>query len=177
MEDTNFWQQINWYAIQTKPSREDEAAANIIRLGLEVFLPKMKRKKYAWGRCKAVIKPLFPGYIFARFSPSPYLHSVRYARGATRVVSAGDTPVPLDKEIISMIQSRVGKDGFVSIGQDSLKSGDQVFINDGPLQGLVGIFEQEISDGERAVLLLRAVEYQARIFVEKWRLTAVTDLN
>jgi hypothetical protein len=52
-----------------------------------------------------------------------------------------------------------------------------VYINDGPLQGLVGIFEQEISDGERAVMLLRTVEYQARISVEKWRLTAVTELH
>jgi transcription antitermination factor NusG len=86
-------------------------------------------------------------------------------------------PVPLDEEIISVIRSRVGKDGFVSIGQDSLKAGDQVYINDGPLQGLVGIFEQEISDGERAVMLLRTVEYQARISVEKWRLTAVTELH
>ena len=177
MEDTEFSEQINWYAVQTKPAREDEAASNILRLGLDVFLPKMKRKKYAWGRCKAVIKPLFPGYIFARFSPLPHLHSIRYARGVTRVVSAGDMPVPLDQEIISVIRSRVGKDGFVSIGQDSFKAGDQVFINDGPLQGLVGIFEQDISDGERAVMLLKTVEYQARISVEKWRLTAVTEIH
>jgi transcriptional antiterminator RfaH len=177
MADTDLWKQINWYAIQTKPCHEDEAATNIRRLGLDVFLPKLKRKKNAWGRCKVVIKPLFPGYIFARFSPSPYLHSIRYTRGVTRVVSAGDAPLPLDNEIISVIQSRVGKDGFVSLSKDSLKAGDQVFINDGPLQGLAGIFEQELSDGERAVVLLRTVEYQARIFVEKWRLTAVTELH
>lgn len=177
MEDTDYWQQINWYAIQTKPCREDEAATNIRRLGLDVFLPMMKRKKYAWGRSKTIIKPLFPGYIFVRFSPSPHLHSIRYTRGVTRVVSSGDAPLPLDDEIISVIKSRVGKDGFVTIGQNSLKAGDQVVINEGPLRGLAGIFEQDLSDGERAVVLLRTVEYQACVFVEKWRLTAATELN
>lgn len=175
MADTDFWKQTNWYAVQTKPCREDEAATNIRRLGLNVFLPKTKREKHVWGKCQAIIKPLFPGYIFAHFSPSPYLHSIRYARGVRRVVSAGEDPLPLDKEIIWVIQSRVGKDGFVSIGPDSLKTGDQVVINEGLLRGLAGIFEQELSDGERAIVLLRTVEYQARVFIEKWRLTAGTE--
>lgn len=177
ISDTDFWKQTNWYAIQTKPWREDQAANNLRRLGLDVFLPKIKHKKIVWGKCKAIIKPLFPNYLFAQFSPSPYLRSVRYARGVNRVVSAGEVPVPLDKEILQVIQSKVGKDGYIRIGSDSLKAGDQVIINEGPLRGLEGIFEQEISDGERAIVLLKTVDYQARVFIEKFRLTAGAEIH
>jgi transcriptional antiterminator RfaH len=176
MEDYYSWEEVNWYAIQTKPRQEDQAAYNIRRLGIEVLLPRIKQQKLVWGRKKQVVKPLFPRYLFARFSPSPYLHSVKYARGVKRVVCAGDVPVPLDEEIIRSIQSRLGKDGIVHKNPSALRNGDQVIISDGPLQGLAGVFERDFSDGERAVILLKMVEYQVRVFIETWRITALTEL-
>lgn len=172
--DSDVSRQSNWYAVQTKPYREDQAASNIRRLGLTVLLPKIMREKLEYGNVRTQVKPLFPGYLFARFSPSPHFHSIRYARGVTRVLCAGDTPVPLSEEIIGTIQSRVGTDGYVRIGSP-LRQGEEVVINEGPLRGLVGVFERELSDGERAVVLLQAVEYQVRVFVERLRLSSAKD--
>jgi transcriptional antiterminator RfaH len=174
MMDSYLEQQQNWYAVQTKPYREDQAASNIRRLGLTVLLPKIMQEKLEYGNRRTQVKPLFPGYLFARFSPSPYFHSIRYARGVTRVLCAGETPVPLSEEVIDTIQSRVGKDGYVKIGC-TLREGEEVVINEGPLRGLIGVFERELSDGERAVVLLQAVEYQVRVFVERLRLSAAKD--
>ena len=172
MQTEEFLNQSNWYAIQTKPHREDQAASNIGRLGLAVLLPKVKREKREYGNRAVSIKPLFPGYLFARFSPSSHLRSIQYARGVNRVICFGELPVPLSEEVVGTIQARVGKDGFVTMKSESFRKGDQVVINEGPLQGLTGVFEQELSDGERAVVLLRTVEYQARVFIEKLRLSA-----
>lgn len=169
--------QSNWYAIQTKPHREDQAASNIGRLGLAVLLPKVKREKIEYGNRKVSIKPLFPGYLFAHFTPSSHLRSIRYARGVNRVICFGELPVPVSEEVVGTIRARVGKDGFVAIGSEPFRKGDQVVINDGPLQGLVGVFEQELSDSERAVVLLRTVEYQARVLVEKLRLSSPSQLR
>jgi transcriptional antiterminator RfaH len=167
---TDLWTQTHWYAIHTKPYREEQAASNIGRLGLDVFLPKMKKEKPAFGR-RTTLKPLFPGYIFARFCPSPYLHSIRYARGVNRIVCADGSPIPVDDEIISIIRSRVDEDGFVNLASCELKKGQDVLINDGPLQGLVGIFDPDLSDGDRAAILFTTVEYQLRVLVEKSSLT------
>lgn len=168
---TDLWTQTHWYAIHTKPYREEQAASNIGRLGVDVFLPKIKKAKPALSRRVITFKPLFPGYIFARFCPFPYLHSIRYARGVNRIVCADGLPIPVDDEIISMIHSRMDEDGFVSLASVELKKGQNVLINDGPLEGLVGIFDPDMSDGDRAAILFTTVEYQLRILVEKSSLT------
>jgi len=117
-----------------------------------------------------MVKPLFPGYLFARFRPSSHLHSIRYARGVNRVLCTGEVPIPLGEEVVNAITDRIGADGFVRNNGVVLRKGDPVIVNDGPLQGLAGVFERELSDGERAVILLKTVEYQATVLIEKMRL-------
>ena len=167
------WQEINWYAIQTKPCREDLAAVNIGRMGLEIFLPKIQQEKFIWGRPQSVLKPLFPNYLFAQFCPRAFLHLIRYARGVRRVISAGEVPLPVDESIIQIIRSHVGQGGLVTFGTRPLRPGDRVVVEEGPLKGLMGIFERELGGRERVVLLLEAIEFQARVLTEKRYLKAV----
>lgn len=156
---------INWFAIQTKPNQESLAAVYIERLGVEVYQPEIIKKLPIYGQTKNLKKPLFPTYIFARFSPQLYLHQIRYARGVRRVVTAGETPLPVTEEIIDTLQKRV------SASQDETGSGyqpgERVEVRAGLLRGLRGRFEAELSDHQRVALLLETVEYQARIFIEK----------
>ena len=42
-----------------------------------------------------------------------------------------------------------------------------MMVQDGPLQGLIGTLDQEMDDRQRVVILLEAIEYQARILIEK----------
>jgi transcriptional antiterminator RfaH len=44
--------------------------------------------------------------------------------------------------------------------------GQNVRITEGPLQGFEAIFERDMSDQERVVLLVRALSYQARVIVD-----------
>jgi transcriptional antiterminator RfaH len=166
----DLWKQDNWFAVHTKASQEDLAAMHIRRLGLEVLLPKVRREK--WGTSKLTVKPLFPGYLFARFCPATFFHVIRYVRGARTVVSAGGVPLPVDEEIISTIRSQIGSDGYATLPTKPLHTGDHVTVHDGPLQGLVGIFEREVDDSNRVIVLLQAIEYQARLRIEKQYLRA-----
>ena len=140
---------------------------NIERLGLEVFLPRMKKTKSVWGVAQIVIKPLFSGYLFARFSPATYLHLIQYARGVRRVVGNGERPLPVDDEIIMAVRSGMDEDGYLHITPRPLRRGDRVMVQDGPLQGLIGTLDQEMDDRQRVIILLEAIEYQARILIEK----------
>ena len=168
--------QDNWYAVQTKPYREENAASNIRRLGLKVFLPKIRSEKSSNGNRRTVVKPLFPGYLFARFRASAHLHSISYARGVNRVLCTGHVPIPLGDEVVSAIEERVDADGLLRLA-GPLREGDQVVVSEGPLQGLAGVLERELSDGERAVILLKTVEYQARVLIEKMRLRPQTQVE
>jgi len=171
----DYWRNTNWYAIHTYASREAVAAMNIERLGLEVFLPRIKQQKSVWGVAQMVIKPLFSCYLFARFCPAAYLHLIQYARGVRRVVGNGSRPLPVDDEIILAVRSGMGEEGYVQIEPRPMRPGDRVMVHDGPLQGLIGTLEQEMDDRARVVVLLEAIEYQGRLLIEKRYLKAQTE--
>lgn len=162
--------ETNWFAIQTKSHREDAAAMNIGRLGLEVFLPMMRGEKVVFEAVRTVVKPLFPGYLFARFCPGTYLHVIRYARGVQRVVCTAQMPLPVDESIIEAIRLRIGKDGYVRMKPRRLRRGEPVIIQEGPLQGITGIFDRELNDRDRVAILLVSIKFQASILVKKQHL-------
>jgi len=168
----DFCQQDHWFAVHTKPCQEELAAMHIRRLGLEVLLPKIRREKLGWNTPQFTIRPLFPGYLFAKFTPAMFLHTIRYVRGARTVVSAGGLPLPVDEEIIRTLRLQMGSDGYARVSSAPLQPGDQVMVNQGPLQGLVGIYERELDDSKRVMILLQAIEYQARLTIEKQYLRA-----
>lgn len=162
---------MHWYAVYTKPRQEDIVTRYLERAGIEVFNPKLKQRKYMQGCYRDVIVPMFPCYIFARFEPSIAFHMIKYTRGVRRIVG-GDQPWRVPDEIIWLIKTQE-EDGIITIRPQDFKNGDIVAIKDGPLQGLSGIFEKEISGEERVVLLLTAIEYQARIIIDRTLLMKV----
>ena len=157
-----------WYAIHTHPAQEARAALNLQSWKVEVFNPLFKDRRYNEFTNKPIylIKPLFPRYIFARFSVAELLTKVSFTRGVKSVVSFGDYPIPIENEIIMLIKSQIGEDGLVHFGKP-LKSGDKVVIEDGHLKHLHGIFEREVKGQSRVTILLEAVKYQGRVVVEK----------
>lgn len=167
---------MQWYAVYTKPRHEDIVTSSLRNAGIEVFNPQLKQKKYMKGNYREIIGPLFPCYIFVKFNPATTAWMIRYTRGVKKVVG-GELPWTVSDEIIDLIKSQENK-GIIEIKPPELKHGDRVTIKDGPLQGLSGIFEREISGQERVILLLTAIEFQAKIVVDKAFLTKdVSDNN
>lgn len=157
---------FEWYAVYTKPSQEDRVAKNLSRADIEVFNPLLKSIKVIRHRYQEVIQPLFPCYIFARFDFNHNSRLVRYSRGVKSIVGSHNAPLPVAEEIIETIKSKTGADGMVLIRHE-INPGDTVEIRDGPLRGLTGIFEREMPDKERVMVLLSAIEYQARVLIER----------
>lgn len=158
----------NWYAIQTKAREEDRADYNLRAWGVETLAPRIKERRLRpfTNQSSYSIKPLFPRYIFARFNAEEQLHKICYTRGVHSVVYCGDRPALVEDETVLLIQSRIGKDGFVSLGEE-LKPGTQVTIKDGTFGGLHGIFVRELSDSDRVSILLTNLTYQAHITIAK----------
>lgn len=80
-----------WRVITTGPRAEDLAQASIAALGFEAFLPKVAvplKQHHA-------LRPLFPGYLFARIDTSlPDWPAIYRARGVEAVLTGAGTPLP-----------------------------------------------------------------------------------
>jgi transcriptional antiterminator RfaH len=157
-----------WYAIHTHPRQEERTDNNLQLWRVETLSPKLIERRYNKYSDKPIkqVKPLFPGYIFARFDAGRMLRKICYTRGLHSVVGFAGGPVPISDAVIEMIRSRVGEDGFVHIGE-KLRAGDSVVIDAGPFKSLTGVFERELSDGERVKLLLATVLYQGHIIIDR----------
>ena len=162
----DLWKDSHWFAIHTKTRRETFAAANVSRLGIDILLPRLKIESLARGALCVAAKPLFPGYLFAWFSPEKSLPSVKCANGVLRVVSSGNFPIPIDDEVIHAIRAQILGDGYFRLSLKPLMPGDRVCIQAGPFEGFIGKVEREADDGRRVTILLEAMQ-QARISIEK----------
>jgi transcriptional antiterminator RfaH len=169
---------LSWYAIQSRPKQEDRANGNLLASNVQTFSPQIRKlRPNPYLRAPSYeIKSLFPSYIFARFDVNTMLRKVWFTRGVSRVVCVAGVPAEVDDEIISLIRSKIAADGFVEIG-DSPRVGDMVTIENGPLRGLVGILEREVTGVDRVLILLAAISYQGNVIIGKEHIKRVSSLE
>ena|SRR5438876_5161400 len=149
---------MHWYAVRAKPNHERQAELSLQQLGVETFYPRHMKQR----REQRIIGALFPGYLFARLNMAVHYRAAKYARGVLNLVAFGSIPAIVDDEIIEGLRARM-QDGWVTLPAPVFSPGAVVQIHAGHLQGLEAVFEREMSDHQRVVLLLHTLTYQARV--------------
>src|SRR5688500_12917053 len=131
------WNDIHWFAIQTRPNAEAAVESQLHSLPIETLLPLARRPiRHATRAARMVLRPLFPGYLFARFCAERSLRAVAYSRGVLRVLGgAPDRPWPMDDAIVAAIRQRLNPEGWMEFSERPLGAGDPVRITSGPLAG------------------------------------------
>ena len=164
-----------WYVVHTHLKQEERTSSNLQTLQLETLSPRLRVDRYNQftGQLTQFVKPLFPGYIFARFKFNKYYHRIRFTRGVHSHVLFNNTPTPVDDEIIELIRSRMGSDVVVKSAEE-LKPGDAVVIKDGRFKNLCGVFERGMPDADRVRILLNTVSFQAHVVVNRSLVTKVS---
>jgi transcriptional antiterminator RfaH len=158
----------NWYVIQTKPKQEERATQNLSVSGIETFAPKIIKaiKNSFSGRAKYQLKPLFPQYIFARFKAREKLQQVRYTRGVYKIVGFGESPCPMDDDIIKIIKNRSKENDLIDL-EDDFKKDDKIILTKPYLQSFTGVFETKLNHTQRVSILLTSINYQVRVVIDK----------
>lgn len=159
---------MNWYAINTKPGRE-QAVRDLLSSqgGLEVYCPLIRASRFLRGQYKNIIEPLFSCYMFARFSPETHLWMVKYTRGVRKVVGLPGSPWEVADDLLDHLRSQE-KDGVISARcSEPLNPGDRVRIADGPFMDLDAVFNGYLNGMERAILLLKTMGGQAHVIVDR----------
>lgn len=145
----------NWYLLYTKPKREGFVEDALRRIAIEVYNPKRVSKKKANGNKGDFFAPLFPCYVFVRFDVQKFFHMIKYTRGVKKIVGFDGSPSPVPEEIIYTIRSRE-TEGVVDMAS-SFNEGDVVMINNGLFRDFTGVFQKELSDKERVLILLNTL--------------------
>lgn len=152
----------NWYVIQTKPKKEEEATSYLSTKGVEIFGPQIETFTTRNARVTKELKPLFPNYIFGKFDLEQNYPLVRWAKGVKCVLGFGGYPISISEEVVQLIKERTDDRGVVRVKQD-YKPSDVIRIKTGPLKDLLGIFERWVSDNERVRVLLNLIGYQPAV--------------
>ena len=166
---------MNWYAVHAKPRQESVALLSLQRENVETFFPRLQQKRTIRRVRKWVTGPLFPGYFFARFDADRDSRLVRFANGVINIVSFGGQPAVVDSSIIEGIRSHCKPSTTLpDIQPSGLQPGDQVEIQTGPFRGFQGVFEREMSDQERVVILLEVLAKTTRVQISREQLEKVS---
>ena len=127
-----------WFALYVK-SRHEQATETFLRhKGYETFCPTYQSRRIWSDRVKEVALPLFPNYLFCRFSIHDRTVPVLGTPGVSRIVGLGDHPTPIEESEIAALQKIVSSRNAV-MPWPYLQEGTGVRIERGPLSGISGI--------------------------------------
>ncbi len=152
---------LRWYVVQSKPREEERARYFLEEKGLQTYLPMMEVVTVRGFKNVTTEKPLFPGYIFCRFSKDQNLAHVRWTKGVKKLLPESVNPMPVENEVVNSIQSLQQKDGIIR--KQPLQKNDRIRIARGPLKNILGIFDHWTSDQGRVRVLLNFINYQASV--------------
>lgn len=151
-----------WYVVRSKPRREEYAQGQLFRRGVETFLPRILE---AGGpRLEPSVGPLFPGYLFARLDLECQYNSVIWSPGVRSFVAFGDVPAAVDPAVVAFLQERCGDEGVVRVIR-TFHDGDVVRIVRGPLGGLVGVVQGQVSGQARVRILMELLRRRTQVSV------------
>jgi len=159
-------EKANWYCIRTRAHKEGGVEYLLrTRLGLKTYYPKWKCKRPVAGTLRWVIRPLFPAYLFVKFDWMRDQRQVAYARDVIQIVSFGNKPVEVGEDLIEELKHYAVERDQADLFEvhQRLQPGDEVVIEVGPFKKLRGLFEKELSDGERVAILLEILQHKAKV--------------
>lgn len=132
VEDGRFW-----FALHVRTRFEKVVARNLKGKGYEEFLPLYRRTNRWSDRTKQIELPLFPGYLFCRFSPVHRL-PILTTPGVNAIVGLGKAIMPVEERELDNIRSILKSDSHCE-PWPFLEVGQRVRVQHGPLAGTEGI--------------------------------------
>jgi transcription antitermination factor NusG len=146
---------VQWYALRSKPRKEDMIWGQLNAQGIENFYPRLRIHPVNPRARK--IKPYFPGYMFVRIDiESSGISIFKWMPHTLGLVSFGGEPALVPDNLIYEIKNRIQKINEAG-GEvfDGLKSGDKIRIEAGPFEGYDAIFDTRIEGKDRVRVLLQ----------------------
>jgi transcription antitermination factor NusG len=158
---------VQWYAVHVRSNFERKVATALGEADEAAFLPSYRARSRRAGEARWIEKPLFPGYVFARFTGDRFEERVRVLRtpGVVQVVSFADRPVPIEEGIIRSLR-------IITCGPEGarphplLREGTRVRVVDGPFAGATGLLSRSRGRRPRLVVTIEILGRSASVPVD-----------
>jgi transcription antitermination factor NusG len=128
---------MSWFAIYTLPRSEKKAHAELIKKGIDAYLPLQRNLKQWSDRKKWIEEPLFRSYIFVNIPESLYF-DVLNTNGVVRYITFEGKAVPIPPQQIEAVRFYLSSDEPVTENIEKYSPGQPVEVIKGPLKGLFG---------------------------------------
>jgi len=155
-----------WYALRSKPRKEDIVWRQVTQSGCETFYPRIRVNPVNPRSRK--VQPYFPGYLFVLADLDQVgVSTFQWMPHTLGLVSFGGEPAYVPENLIIALRKRVEEIAAAG-GElfDGLQPGDPVLINSGPFSGYEAIFDARLPGSERVRVLLEFLGNQRRLTVE-----------
>jgi transcription antitermination factor NusG len=154
----------HWYAVQTRSNFEKCVLNELLAKGVESYYPALEELHQWADRKKVVQRPLFPGYVFARFrDTAPTRLLAQQTNGAVRILGVGQNIEPIPDWEIGSIQKML-KSGGSCFPHPFLTEGVFVRVRRGAFKGVEGMLVR-VKNRTRLVLSVSLIAQSLAIEV------------
>jgi transcriptional antiterminator RfaH len=155
----------SWIVATTHPHRECIAVENLVRQGFEAYCPMLMRRIRHARRTHDALRPMFRGYVFVAHEPDTcHWRPILSTYGIRSLVRCGEAPGLLD--------GAFEIDGAIKKPEQPFLVGQQVAINGGAFDGLIGEIIG-LQDKHRVLILLNLLNGVAKAQISANELRAV----
>jgi len=133
-------------------------------------LPLYTARRRWSDRIKQLQLPLFDGYVFCKLNLL-YRMPALTIPGVIQFVGIGKTPVPIEEEEITALQS-VMKSGLPSMPWPFLQVGQRVLVQHGPLRDLEGI-QLQTKGSHRLILSVSLLQRSVAVELDRDCITPI----
>jgi transcriptional antiterminator NusG len=164
----------HWYACYTRARHEKQVEAQLRQRGMESYLPLVQQVRQWSDRKKTVQFPMFPSYVFGRFTLTD-LHAVLTTPGVSTIVRANGYPTPIppgDLDNVKHFVAALADSGLEPDPRPFLSEGQWVRVMEGPFEGVEGVVVE--ARGRKRVLVgLAAIGQGLEIDIDTRLLKAI----
>lgn len=160
----------SWIVVNTHPHKEAVAASNLVNQGFEAYCPVVRKRVRHARLTRDVLRPLFPGYVFADTSAvagiwRPILSTV----GVRALVRSGDDPSRLDGRFVAALRARE-VDGVIMAPEPAFRAGQKIQIGQGPFDGTIATII-DLGEKDRLIVLMDILNRPVRVSIDARHVT------
>ena len=147
-----------WYALRSKPNKEDFLARQLETYNVEIYNPRIHVMPVNPRARK--VRPYFPGYLFVHVDLNEInVNNLRWMPGASDLVSFGGEPASVPDYLIIALKKQVDHfNASTRASIENIQQGEIVLIQDGPFAGYEAIFDARLSGHDRVRVLLNFLQ-------------------
>lgn len=154
----HLYEEARWYACYTRARAEKQVARSLSERNIDSYLPLVPQTRQWKDRKKLVSFPLFPSYVFGRFTLRE-VHTVLVTPGISTIVRVNGYPAPIaDSELdnVRRFANALSATDIQPDPQPYFAEGEMVRVTEGPFEGVEGVV-MEVRGRKRVLVGIAAI--------------------